>query len=151
MNNTTATCGGLLRDHNGRYLMGFSVNLDLCTITMAELWCIYFGLKVAAQMVYSKVVIEADSFSAVKLCSEVFVDLHVCRPLVLAIQSLCHQIGEVQIVHQFREANPCANLLAKQGHELQPGVHLFYSLPSYISVLFHADYSGVTHPRVFAI
>ena len=94
---------------------------------------------------------EADSLAAVKLCSKVSMDLHVCRPLVLAIQSLCHQIGEVQIVHQFREANACADLLARKGHELQPGVHLFYSLPTSISVLFHADYSGVTHPRVFAM
>ena len=102
-------------------------------------------------MGYSKVMLEVDSLCAVQLCSEVSLDLHVCRPLVLPIRSLYQHIGEVQIVYQFREANACANLLAKQGHCLHPGFHVFPNLPSFISVNFHVDFSSVTYPWIFAM
>ena len=46
-NNNNAACGGLIRDHQGRFLFGFSANLGLCTITFAELWGMYFGMKIA--------------------------------------------------------------------------------------------------------
>lgn len=96
----------------------------------------FFGLKVAKQMGFTKVILEVDSLCAVQLGSEVPLEFHACRPLIMAVRNLCQSIGEVQIVHQFREANACADTLAKLGHGLQPGSHVLPSLPSCVQLFF---------------
>ena len=36
-----ASCGGIIRDHHGNYVAGFSVKLGSCSIAMTELWGAY--------------------------------------------------------------------------------------------------------------
>ena len=149
--NNNATCGVIIRYHHSRFLASFSANLGVCTITVAELWGMFFGLKIAHLMGKDKVVLEADSLCSVQICLQNPFGFHSCNPLITAIWNLYAAIGEVQIVHQFREANACADTLAKLGHTLLPGFHFFDSLPSCISLSFFADLSGATHPRVVAM
>ena len=92
-----------------------------------------------------------QSYFGGQLCSIASVEFHPWKPLILAIQDLCHCIGNVEFVHNFREANAYANVLANQGHALQPGLHSFFSLPSYISIAFHADSVGTTFSRLVAM
>ena len=42
-----AGVGGLIRDSNGNWLMGFTVNLGMCSVLSAELWGLLHGLRVA--------------------------------------------------------------------------------------------------------
>ena len=109
------------------------------------------GLKEAQKLGAQKVILEVDSLCAVQLCQDSFSQAHVCRPLIMAIRNLRDSFGEVQIVHQFREANFCADGLAKLGHHLQPGFHIIEALPSCISLAFHANALGITHSRVVSL
>ncbi|RZB61997.1 TMV resistance protein N isoform B [Glycine soja] len=44
----TAACGGIFRDNNDRFVLGFSVKLGEClSIDEAEIWGIYHGMKIA--------------------------------------------------------------------------------------------------------
>ena len=38
-----STCGGLIRDSLGHFWGDFVANLDSCTITVAEIWTIYYS------------------------------------------------------------------------------------------------------------
>ena len=98
----------------------------------------------------TKIILEVDSLSAVQLCLYSPSGTHSYSPLISAIRNLCGDIGEAHIIYQFREVNACADTLAKAGHGLQPGLHLFSSLPSSISLAFHADFSGPLHSRLVA-
>ncbi|QHO48036.1 Putative ribonuclease H protein [Arachis hypogaea] len=54
-------CGGLSRNFRGRMLVGFSMNIGTCTLTMAELWAIYIGIKMAVELGINKLNVESDS------------------------------------------------------------------------------------------
>lgn len=43
----TASCGGLLRDSTGRWLIGFTANLGSASALEAKIWELYYGLQLA--------------------------------------------------------------------------------------------------------
>lgn len=57
-----AGCGGLLRDENGNWIVGF----------VAELWGILYGLELAWKHGYRKVIIEADLWLLFPLSKKLF-------------------------------------------------------------------------------
>ena len=65
LNKNNATCGGLIRDHYGCFLRGFSANLGMSTITFAKLYGMFLGLKEAQTLGMQKVILEVDSLCAV--------------------------------------------------------------------------------------
>ena len=61
-----ATCGGLLRDHHGRWKIGFAKKVR-CTITfVAELWGVLQGLRIARDQGMQNILLQVDSESVVK-------------------------------------------------------------------------------------
>ena len=47
----------------------------------------------------------------------------------------------VKVFHIYREANQCADILAKKGHSIATGVTLFESAPAFLSHVFFGDIS----------
>ena len=45
VNASKAACGGLLRDASGGFVSGFSANLGVCPITIAEVWGAFYDLS----------------------------------------------------------------------------------------------------------
>ncbi|KAJ1386204.1 Ribonuclease H-like superfamily [Sesbania bispinosa] len=62
-----ATCGGVLRNASGYWVMGFTHNLESATITLAELWAILSAIKLSIQQGHSLIWIESDSRVVVDL------------------------------------------------------------------------------------
>ncbi|KAK8656310.1 hypothetical protein V6N13_098264 [Hibiscus sabdariffa] len=62
-----ASCGGVLRDHNGGWIRGFSKFIGKCSVVEAELWGIATGLDLAWDMGYRRVMVESDSADALRL------------------------------------------------------------------------------------
>ncbi|CAI0421511.1 unnamed protein product [Linum tenue] len=60
-----AAVGGLIRDHTGRCLAAFAMNLGMCSITRAELRGVMEGLQLAWDMGFRRVRVELDSRCAV--------------------------------------------------------------------------------------
>ena len=52
---------GLLRDHEGRWLDGFSTRFGTCSMVEAELWALIHGLRIAWERGISQLVVEIDS------------------------------------------------------------------------------------------
>ena len=43
----TATCGGLIKDHDSNFVQAWSTNLGNCSVTAIELWGVLLGLQMA--------------------------------------------------------------------------------------------------------
>ncbi|XLT85196.1 hypothetical protein HN873_006949 [Arachis hypogaea] len=63
-----ASCGGLIRNCQGRTIAGFMMNLENCLITLAEIWGLYAGIKLARDLGIEKLLVETDS-----LCTSNFI------------------------------------------------------------------------------
>lgn len=57
-----AAAGGVLRDGEGNWCKGFSLNIGVCSAPLAELWGVYHGLFMAWEHRVTRVELEVDSF-----------------------------------------------------------------------------------------
>ena len=62
MENNQAGGGGLLRDHSGIWINGFSIHLGMCSIVKAELWALLYGLNLVWNRGVHLLEVEVDSF-----------------------------------------------------------------------------------------
>lgn len=65
--NGNATCGGVLRDDTGRWVYGFARNIGTATINFAELYGIFYALRIARRLQVRYILVESDSIVAIKL------------------------------------------------------------------------------------
>ena len=54
-------CGGLCRRANGSWVVGFTSNLEICNLVVAELWGAYYALKLAWEIGFKQIILEFDS------------------------------------------------------------------------------------------
>ncbi|RYR49318.1 hypothetical protein Ahy_A07g035768 [Arachis hypogaea] len=57
----SGTCGGLLRNGDGNLVAGFMMKIGRITITFAEIWAIYIGMKLTVELEINRLQIETDS------------------------------------------------------------------------------------------
>lgn len=57
----SGAASALLRDQNGRWIIGFGMNIGMCSVIMAELWGLYQGLCMAWQQGCRWISVEVDS------------------------------------------------------------------------------------------
>jgi hypothetical protein len=75
--------GGLIRDTNGNWLLGFSGSCGITTNINAELQAIFYGLEKAWSHGYRHVECESDCQSALKLIKEgVPIQTHLYAPII---------------------------------------------------------------------
>jgi ribonuclease HI len=98
--------GGLLRNDNGAWILGFVGNIDFSNIFHAELLAMYHGLEVTNLVCYS------DSKTAINLIFATVNDWHHYAPIIRNIHELLARDQQVRVLHT-REGNACADYLAK--------------------------------------
>ena len=69
-------------------------------------------------------------------------------PFLDDCRHLISQIGQVRISHCFREANSCADFLARLGSHQDSFFVLFHDLPVGLLDLLSLDGAGLSHSRV---
>ncbi|GLT63476.1 hypothetical protein SLA2020_360390 [Shorea laevis] len=142
-----AGAGGLLRDHFGRWIVGFSRNIGWTTSIAAELWAIRDGLEVAISKGFSKIIVETDSKIATILIESADISLHSLGVLISDCRSLLDRFADAQLSHIYREANTAADFMAKLGTSSTMDFVLYEENPPGISsILFH-DCIGTVFPR----
>ena len=83
-----AFCGGIIRDHEGRFIVAWNVNLGSCSIAMVELWGVYWSIFISCNVAYQNVWIETDSAYVHQLLSQDISDYNAFYFLVSAINNL---------------------------------------------------------------
>ncbi|KAL0014391.1 hypothetical protein SO802_001460 [Lithocarpus litseifolius] len=144
-----ARAGGIIRNHWGKWIGGFSINIGITHSMMTELWAIREGLKYAWNKGYKYINLQVDS----KMAHNWITNLNSLVPLeysnlILDCRSLLERPWAVKTNHIWREANRCADLLAKKGVD-QSEREIFYdTCPAFLTQCYFWDSLGFTSPRL---
>ncbi|KAK9991626.1 hypothetical protein SO802_026611 [Lithocarpus litseifolius] len=106
--------GGLIRDHDGNWLKGYARGIGYTNSALAELWALRDGLMLAKEMRIQQLIIELDALSVVILMNNEIENL-LMEPLLTDCRNLLKEFPNKRVIHAYREANQCADALAKLG------------------------------------
>ncbi len=107
--------GGVIRGHVGDWVGGFSRAIGVTTSVQAELRALKDGLNLAIDLGILHLEIEMDSLVAVELVKSITTPNAFFSTIVTDCRSLMKRFEICSLKHIFREANGCADLLAKAG------------------------------------
>ena len=110
----------------------------------AELWALRDGLTLCINLCLSPVEIELDAKEIVNfVATDVIISGDLC-PLVDDCRELLRQIPQTKISHCYREANFCADALAKLGTNLAQEDCILFDIPPFVLLpLLDFDQSGL--------
>ncbi|CAN1157142.1 Putative ribonuclease H protein At1g65750, partial [Linum perenne] len=91
-----AAAGGLIRDHQGRCLAAFTMNLGKCSITRAELRGAVSGLQLAWERGYRKIQLQLDSQCAVQLLQGDDLEDHTHAATIIMARELLRRDWETE-------------------------------------------------------
>nr|KYP48676.1 Putative ribonuclease H protein At1g65750 family [Cajanus cajan] len=98
--NACASCGGILRDNNGDFILAFSGLIGNCSVLQAELWAIFHGLRLIKDKFLSyHIIIESDSVIATEFLNKGCPRIHPCYSLINQIVRMAGEFYEVECVH----------------------------------------------------
>ncbi|GLT47436.1 hypothetical protein SLA2020_211350 [Shorea laevis] len=150
MNHSTskATVGGLFRDHGGRWILGFAVNIGPQTNFMAELWGCRDSLRLASELDVTQLILEMDYLSVVQMIQTRKAEEGSASVLLSDIFHYLDAFTACKMQHTLREGNAAADFMAAKGHTLLQGLSLFQTPPSGISCILHGDVLGTSFLRI---
>ena len=127
-----AGTGGLARSHTGEWLRGFLLKLGWTSNTVAELWGIREALCKAWRKGHRRILLQTDSLLAVTWLNNSSDFPVESANLVSDCRWLLRQEWEVRVEHIWREANGCADLLAKRGSSQMEREILYDICPTFL-------------------
>lgn len=139
-----ASAGGVIRDGEGRWCGGFSLNIGRCTAPLAELWGVYYGLVIAWERRIPQLELELDLEMVVGFLKRGINNSHPLSSLVHLCHDFLSKDWSVRITHLFREANRLADGLANHAFSLPLGFHLFDTAPPSLESIRWQDEIGTT-------
>ena len=144
-----AGAGGVLRDHRGQWITGFSLRGGFASNNMAKLTAVRQGLEIAWNKGYRLLHLELDSKVVLSWLTNQNMNYPTnLLPLICDCRNLLHQDWEVHVHHMYREANGCADLLAKEGTRQQPVECVYSSCPTFVTVAYIRDLTGLGETRL---
>ena len=140
--------GGLIRDGNGTWLIGFARRIGTATSFLAELWALRDNLRLCLQIQAQAVCIEVD----VKAVVDALLSQSCTSTVIYSIMEDCRhlvtQIPQLRVRHVYREVNRCADFLAKLGIGLQNDFAVFSSPPVDLLSILEDDVCGFSINRL---
>ncbi|CAL8167231.1 unnamed protein product [Prunus armeniaca] len=114
----------------------------------AEVWGLFFGLKLALEKGLRDLAIEMDSSLVVKLCLKPsLLGLHPMASLIDSCCDLMKQLGKCTLKHIYGEKNRVANATANWSYNLDLGLCTFDTALSWISSCLVDDVLGALRIR----
>ena len=118
--------GGIIRNENGGWVKGYARAIRVTTSVVVELWALKDGLWLCISLKLPTVEIELDAKVVIDLVGKETSNPNSIDAIVVDCEEGLKEIPFVRIKHCCREANKCANALARQGASL-PKILLFLS------------------------
>ena len=150
-NSGSAGGGGLIRDHDGKWVKGYMRNIGLATSVAAEFWALRDGLMLAVQLGINHLHVELDTQVVVNLVQSKKDINNSCAALLNDCRYLLKQFQHVKVTHVFREANRCADNLTRAGCSFS-GIFVVLNAPpndDFCNIL-NADANGLYTLRLTA-
>ena len=105
------------------------------------------GIKLCISLKLPSVIFELDAKLIVDLLQKEEGHPNCIRALVSDCKTGLRDIPMVQIQHCYREANKCADALARRGALLPQDFVVFLDPPAEVSLLLSLDSAGVSYER----
>ena len=135
--------GGVVRDDQGNWVIGFARKIGLVNSFLAKLWSLRDGLFLCVQAQVQVLIVEMDAKALVDAFSNQTNSNVIISSLMEDYRHLATQIPQVRFRHVYKEANRCADQLAKLRLSTEIDFFVFSSpLVDIISVV-KADYHGL--------
>ena len=146
-----AGAGGVLRDHQGRWLTGFSTRLEIASNNLAELAAVRQGLMLAWNKGVKFLQLELDSKVVLHWLTNKNINYPTnMLPLICDCRNLLDRGWEVHVHHVYREANGCADALAKRGTHQHTRMAVYSDCPTFAHVIYVRDGYGLGDFRLCA-
>ena len=145
-----AGCGGLLRNSEGSWIKGFARGVGCTTSCVAELWALRDGLNLASSLGIESLIIQLDALAIVHLLNNFVANLAL-EPLLSDCRNLLRTFPRTRIEHVYREANQCADALAKLGAKFS-AMFIYFDIPPDVVVnLLTLDRAATSCNRLIAV
>ncbi|QHO23110.1 Putative ribonuclease H protein [Arachis hypogaea] len=113
----------------------------------AEMWGVVRGLQIAVANNFKRLIIEMDSSSVFEFVRNSCTASHPYASILIDINIHAQRLDISGWLHTLREANYVVDTLAKKGHTLLFGLHIFDVPPPDISLTLDLDCFGILCPR----
>lgn len=134
---------GIMQNALGDWLTGFSCNDGVGDVLLAELLAIKHGLEFAWDLGF-RMECETDSLEAVSIIqNNNWTQFHVHAAIIMHILELLDRTWVVKLTHIYRNANSCADYLAKLGVKQVVDVKRWGDAPREMGSLLLADVLGL--------
>lgn len=125
--------GGVIRDSASRWVKGFSRSIGLATSVMTECWTLRDGLHLASQLGIQNIVVELDAKTNVDILQSNQKTNNSFSPILIDCRLLLINFPQSRVRHVFREANFCADALARGGVSQAEDFDVFDNPPSNVN------------------
>ncbi|KAH1038796.1 hypothetical protein J1N35_040539 [Gossypium stocksii] len=122
------TVESLVRDQNGRWIIGFSRYLGNCTVTNVKLWGILDGLKLILDRRSERILIQTDGLKVANAIQEGVFSISNSTSLRRIHQTLI-KVKQWKIQHIPRKENTLADSIVKTICDRKLGLKLFEDPP----------------------
>lgn len=143
-----ASIGGVLRNHEAEFLLGYAESIGGTNSTIAEVVALQRGLELVLEYGWRDVWIEGDSKSLVEIiaqkrkvnCAEV--QKHVGH-----INEIIPELNNCVVTHIYREGNRAADKFAQMGYHLKKPQIWHHNPPKEVMRIVQEDAQGKTYLR----
>ena len=142
-----ASGGGLIRNEKGEWIKGYARAIGITTSVAAELWALRDGIRLCIALMLPAVEIKLDAKVVIDLVRKESNNLNGLDALVADYKEGLKKISNVRFLHCFREANKCANNLARLDTMLDQDFTIFIHSPSEVNLLIRLDTIGTLYNR----
>ena len=139
--------GGLIRNEKGEWVKGYARAIGITTNVAAKLWALRDGICLCIALKLPAVEIELDAKVVIDLVRKESNNLNSLDALVADCKEGLKKIPNVRLRHCFREANKCANNLARRGALLDQEFVVFIHPPLEVELLIRLDAMGTLNDR----
>lgn len=142
-NSDPAGGGGLIRDENGDWMIGFARRTGNTNSFMAELWALRDGLQLCLQIHAHFVIIESYAKAIVDAFNSPTSSNSIVSSIMDDCRHMATRILQKRFRHIYKEANKCADFLARISILLDNDFIVFSSSPVDLDSSLEANANGL--------
>ncbi|KAH1121921.1 hypothetical protein J1N35_005081 [Gossypium stocksii] len=128
----------IIQDFNGKWIVGYTRFLGVCSLFEAELWDILDGILILLNKGYRRAITMTDNLEVAQNLEDL--DLEDSRIAILSrTQQILRSEEEWKIKHIARDINLIADRLAKLGLNWKTSLQVLNQVPKEVEDLLQAD------------
>ena len=131
------------KSENGGWVAGFARRIGNTNSYMVELWALHDGLKLCLQMNAHSIIIELDAKVVMDALNSPNSPNSFSSSILKECKHMANRLPQKIFRHVYREANKCADLLARIGLLLDNDFIVFSSPPMDLASFLEADANGL--------